>query len=80
MNSEPVLLVVGLGTALVQAVMQVVIAFGVPLTTTQQAAITALAGVVVAIIARSHVTPVAGLPAGTLDKIANANAAKGAQQ
>jgi hypothetical protein len=56
-GSEPVMVWVAGGGTVVQAVMQVWIAFGHSLSQPQQAAITTLVGVVLGLIARSYVTP-----------------------
>lgn len=71
---EPVLWLVGGGTTLVQAVLQLLVALHVPISTELNAAITTLAGILLAAYTRSHVTPVATLPAGVAAKIAEAKA------
>lgn len=71
MKREPVLLLIGGGTALVQAALHVLVAFHVPLSTDQQAALTVLAGVLLAAYARTHVTPMATLPPGVASQIAS---------
>ena len=75
---EPVLVVVAGGTGLVQAVIQVLIAFNVPLTTAQVSALTALATVLLAAIARTMVVPTSQLPPGVAGAMADAKAAKAA--
>ena len=80
MGKEPVLWLVGGGTTLVQAVMQVLIAFNVPITSAQQAAITTLVGLIFALIARGQVVPTTALPAGVAGQIADAKAAKAAEK
>lgn len=74
MGKEPILILVGGGTALVQAFLQLLIAFNVPITSAQSAALTTFAGLLVAAYARTHVTPVASLPPGVAAKIADNNA------
>lgn len=54
---EPVLIM-----ALVQALVSTVVVFGLDLTTAQSTAIIALAGAILAVIARQSVTPVTKLP------------------
>ncbi len=75
-NREPVLWTVAGGTTLLQAAMQVLIAFGIAITPGQQAALTAFAGTALALWARSQVTPVASLPPGVAGEIADAKAAR----
>lgn len=75
MLKEPVWILVGGGTTLVQAVLALLIAFKVPITGEQQAAITTIAGLLIAAYTRTHVTPMATLPAGAAAKIAEAKAA-----
>jgi hypothetical protein len=75
MFGEPVIFLVAGGTGLVQAIMQFLIAFNVPITGAQQAAITTLAGIIFALLTRTQVTPMATLPAGVAGKIADAAAA-----
>jgi hypothetical protein len=60
MKSEPLMIWVAGGGTVVQALMQLAIAFGVPLTSAQQAAITTVATVVFGLIARSYVSPTVG--------------------
>lgn len=74
-SAEPVMWVVGVGTGIVQAGLQVLIAFGVPITSIQQAALTALAVAILAAWARAHVAPMASLPPGVAGQIADAKAA-----
>lgn len=68
---EPVLVLVAGGTTLVQAILQVLIAFHVPISPAQNAALTTLTGVVLAAWARAHVTPTASLPPGVAAQIAD---------
>jgi len=75
---EPVMMIVAGGTTLVQAFIQLLIAFNVPITGAQQAAITTLVGIIFALVTRTQVTPMATLPAGVAGKIADANAASAA--
>lgn len=79
-SSEPVMFIVAGGTGLVQAVMQFLIAFNVPITGAQQAAITTLAGIIFALLTRAQVTPVATLPPGVAGKIADEKAAQAAEK
>ena len=80
MSREPVLWLVAGGTGLAQAIMQTMIAFNVPISNAQQAAITSLVGVIVALLARTQVTPMSTLPPGVAGKIADANAADKAER
>ena len=75
-NSEPAMAIVGGGTVLVQAVMQLLLAFDVPITQAQQAAITTLVGVILGFLTRANVTPMASLPVGVAGEIADAKAAR----
>ena len=75
MGKEPIRWLVGGGTALVQAILQLLIVFNVPITPAQNAAITTVAGLLIAEYSRSQVTPMATLPAGVAGKIADAKAA-----
>ncbi len=74
--AEPILVIITGGTALVQAVIQCLIAFGIHVTSEQQAAIMVLCGIIFPLIARTHVTPTAQLPPGVAGQIADANALK----
>jgi uncharacterized membrane protein YvlD (DUF360 family) len=77
---EPVLVIIaGVGT-IVQLFMVVLIAFGVPITSEQQAAITALIGAILALIVRPLVTPMASLPPGVAGEIADNKAAAAADK
>jgi hypothetical protein len=58
---EPVLFLVIGGQVLVQATLQTLIAFGVPIGGSREAAISSLAAVVIGILTRMQVTPVASL-------------------
>lgn len=58
MKSEPIWILVGGGTTLVQAVLQLLVAFDVPITSVQASAITTVAGLILSAIARSRVSPV----------------------
>ena len=71
---EPILVIVAGGTALVQAVLQLLIAAHVSISPELAAAIQALASVLLAAYGRSQVTPMATLPAGVAAKIADAKA------
>ena len=78
MNSEPVLVIVGGGTALVQIGLQLLAKYsGIEITPTMTAALTSLAALLLASWARNRVTPMNTLPAGVAGKIADAKAAKG---
>jgi hypothetical protein len=80
LGGEPVLaLVVGGGT-IVQAFIQLLIAFDVPISNIQQAAIMGLVTAILALIARNSVTPVSSLPAGVAGQIANNKAAAAADK
>jgi len=76
LNTEPAMAIVGGGTVLVQAVMQLLLAFDVPITQAQQAAITTLVGVILGFLTRANVTPTASLPIGVAGQIADAKAAR----
>lgn len=77
---EPVLVIVaGLGTV-IQLLMVVLIAFDVPITGQQQAAITALVGAILALIVRPLVTPMSSLPPGVAGDIADRKAANAAEK
>jgi len=77
---EPVMMLVAGGTTLVQAFMQLLIAFNVPITEAQQASITVLTGIIFGLITRTQVTPMATLPAGVAGEIADAKAANAASK
>jgi len=78
MNSEPVLVIVGGGTALVQIGLQLLTKFGgIEIPPETSAAIASLVGLILASWARNRVTPMSTLPAGVAGKIADAKAAKG---
>jgi hypothetical protein len=80
LGGEPVLaLVVGGGT-IVQAFLQLLIAFHVPISNIQQAAIMGLVTAILALIARNNVTPVSSLPPGVAGQIADTKAAKAADK
>lgn len=78
--NEPIRWIVGGGTALVQAILQLLIAFNVPITPAQNTAVTTLAGLLLAEYARSQVTPVATLPPGVAGQIADNKAAAAADK
>lgn len=78
MLREPIVVIIAAGTPLVQAIILLLIAFNVPITASQQAAITTVAGLLLAAIARTQVVPVAQLPAGVAAQIADAKAAQSA--
>ena len=71
---EPVMVIIAGGTTLVQAFMQLLIAFNVPITGAQQAAVTTLVGIILGLVTRTQVTPMATLPPGVAGKIADAKA------
>lgn len=75
-EKEPLWTILGGGTALVQAVLQLLIAFNVTITSAQSAAITALATILLTWYARRQVTPMATLPPGVAGQIADAKAAR----
>lgn len=74
---EPVMVIVAGGLTLIQAVIQLLIAFNIPVSANQQAAILGVAGILLPLISRQLVTPMATLPAGVAAKIADGNTAKG---
>lgn len=76
MGTEPVRWFVGGGTALVQAILQLLIALGVPISTELNVAITTVAGLLLAEYTRAQVTPMATLPPGVAGQIADASAAR----
>ena len=78
MFGEPVLIILAGGTALVQAFIQLLVVFDVPITGAQQAAITTLVGIILGLLARLQVTPMSSLPVGVAGKIADAKAADAA--
>ena len=71
-TKEPVLFITIGGMALVQALLGVYTAFVGPLSPEKTAAVTGLATIVLAILARMQVTPVATLPPGVAGQIAAA--------
>jgi hypothetical protein len=79
-RKEPAVVIVGGGTAIVQAFMQVLIAAGVPISGELQAAITALVGLILGYMTRANVTPMATLPPGVAGQIADDKAVKAAQR
>lgn len=76
LHSEPALVIMAGGTAIVQALMQVLIEFGAHITSGQQASVTALVGIILGFLTRANVTPTAALPAGVAGQIADAKAAR----
>jgi len=64
------------GTVLVQAFMQLLLAFGVEITQAQQAAVTAFVGIILGFLTRANVVPSASLPAGVAGQMADAKAAR----
>lgn len=77
---EPVIIIIaGIGTV-VQLFLAVLIAFDVPITGQQQAAITALVGAILALIVRPLVTPMSSLPPGVAGEIADNKAAASAEK
>ena len=79
-RTEPAMVLMGGGTVIVQAFMQLLIAFDVPITQAQQAAVTAFVGIILGFLARANVTPTAALPAGVAGQIADAKAARQADE
>lgn len=75
-RKEPAVVIVGGGTLITQAVMQVLIAAGVDISGELQASITALVGVILGFLTRANVTPMATLPAGVAGQIADEKAAR----
>jgi hypothetical protein len=75
---EPVLVILGGGTALVQAVLHLLIVFNIPISPAQDAAITSVAGIILAACVRAQVTPNSVLPPGVPQQIADAKALKAA--
>ena len=80
LGSEPAMILVAGGTALVQAFMQVLIVFNVPINSQQQAAVTGLVGIILGLLTRIQVTPVATLPAGVAGQIADEKAMRAAEK
>ncbi len=80
LHTEPAMVIISGGTVLVQAVMQLLLAFDVPITQAQQAAVTAFVGVILGLITRMNVTPTATLPAGVAGQIADEKAARQADK
>lgn len=72
---EPLWGILGGGTALVQAILQTLIAFHVPISAEQAAGLTAIATILLTAYARTHVTPVSTLPPGVAAQIADAKTA-----
>jgi hypothetical protein len=79
-KKEPVMVLVGGGTTLVQAFIQLLIAFGVPINGAQQAAITTLVTIILGLLARTQVTPMSSLPAGVAGDIAEEKAVRAADR
>jgi len=79
-KKEPAIVIMGGGTALVQAIMQLLIAFDVPITGPQQAAVTTFVGLILSLITRINVTPTSSLPPGVAGEIADAKAARAADK
>lgn len=79
-RKEPAIVIMGGGTAIVQAVMQLLIAFDVPITGAQQAAVTTFVGIILGLLTRINVTPMATLPPGAAGEIADAKAARAAER
>ncbi len=77
-RKEPAVVIVGGGTAITQALLQVLIAAGVDISGELQAAITALVGLILGFATRANVTPMASLPPGVAGEIADAKAARAA--
>lgn len=71
---EPVLVLVAGGTTLVQAFIQLLVVFNVPISGPQQAAITTFVGIIIGLITRTQVTPMATLPPGVAGQIADRTA------
>jgi Asp/Glu/hydantoin racemase len=80
LRSEPAMVIISGGTVLVQAVMQLLLAFDVPITQAQQAAVTTFVGVILGFLTRANVTPTAALPPGVAGDIADAKAARQADR
>jgi len=79
-RKEPAVMIGGGGMALVQALMALLLAFDVPITASQQVAITTFMGVILGFLTRANVTPMSTLPAGVAGEIADAKAVKAAQR
>lgn len=75
LRSEPAMVIIAGGTTLVQAFMQLLLAFDVPITQAQQAAVTAFVGVILGFLTRANVTPMSSLPPGVAGEIADKKAA-----
>lgn len=73
------MIIIAGGTTFVQATMQLLIAFDVPITNAQQAAVTTFVGIILGFLTRANVTPMASLPVGVAGRIADAKAAKKAE-
>lgn len=79
LQTEPAMIIIAGGTTFVQATMQLLIAFDVPITNAQQAAVTTFVGIILGFLTRANVTPMASLPVGVAGRIADAKAAKKAE-
>jgi Asp/Glu/hydantoin racemase len=79
-KKEPAMVFVFGGTGLVQALMQLLIAFNVPISPAQQAAITTVAGLVLAFLTRQNVTPTSSLPPGVVGAMAEIKALRQADK
>ena len=74
-GNEPLWTIIGGGTAFVQAVLQLLIAFNVPISNVQSGAIIGVATIILTWYARRKVTPVSTLPPGVAAQIADAKTA-----
>jgi len=79
-RKEPAVVIVGGGTLITQAFLQVLVAAGVPISSELQAALTGLVGVILGFLTRANVTPTASLPPGVAGQIADRKAAKAAEK
>jgi len=78
--SEPVIVIIGGIGTVVQLGMLLLIAFDVAITPTQQAAVSAFVGAILALIVRPLVTPMSSLPPGVAGEIADNKAARAAEK
>ena len=80
LKSEPAMALMGGGTIIVQAFIQLLIAFNVPITSMQQAAVTGFVGIILGFLTRANVVPSAALPAGVAGQMADERAARAADK
>jgi len=80
LRSEPAMVIIAGGTTLVQATMQLLIAFGIDITGPQQAAVSTFVGIILGFLTRANVTPTSALPAGVAGQIADEKAARQADK